>query len=306
MTNERAAVSEISQRRKSWRACLLFAVASASSLFISPALGAPGDTDALCLEAYADGQRARKSGALKQAQDALVLCGGESCPRALHGDCLRWLDEVEAAIPTVVFQISSTSGERLVGVQVSIDGGPTSELDGRALAFDPGEHVVSFELAGHRSLEQRLSFTEGEKLVVREVTLEPIAPPPARPLGSVVEDDAPGALDGQNAEPTTLPIWVGAGVGALGLAGFSYFGLTARSQDKELERCYPACPVEQVGRVEQAYRNANVSLGVGAVGVLVAAAWWVFTSPSEEDDAAKQARLEGSWGLTATGLTGRF
>jgi hypothetical protein len=160
-------------------------------------------------------------------------------------------------------------------------------------------------LAGHRSIEHHLSFTEGEKLVVREVTLEPAAMSPAPALEPAIEVEPPRAADGTTAEPTTLPIWIGAGVGTLGLAGFSYFALTAREQDRELGRCYPACPVQQVAQVERGYRNAHISLGVGAVGVLVATTWWVITS-NASDEAANLTRLEMSWGLTTTGLSGTF
>lgn len=306
MTNEPAAAFEAFQRRQTRRIRLFCVAVSAFTLFAVPVWGAPGDEDAQCLEAYADGQRARNAGELNEAKQAFVLCGGESCPTALHGDCLRWLDEVEAAMPTAVFHISSTSGERLSGVQVRIDGGAASELDGRALAFDPGEHVLSFESAGHRSLEQRLSFTEGEKLVVRKVTLEPIAGP-AVPPESAIEVAEPGAGNGHTEEHTTLPIWIGAGVGALGVAGFSYFALTARSQDQELAACYPSCPVAQVEQVERGYRNAHVSLGVGAVGVLVATTWWLVTSTgSNSDEAANLARPDVSWGLNSMGIHGRF
>jgi hypothetical protein len=103
-----------------------------------------------------------------------------------------------------------------------------------------------------------------------------------------------------------LPIRIGVGVGALGVAGFSYFGLSARSDDEALGGCYPRCSVERVEEVERGYRNAHISLGVGAVGVLVAVAWWVFGSgDSSAGDAKGRSFIEVSHGTTP-GLIGRF
>src|SRR5690606_32116468 len=103
------------------------------SLWVTPAFAAPADVQTQCLEAYTEGQRARKRGALAEAHEALAFCGGTSCPQALHADCLRWLDEVEAATPTSVFRVSDTTGQVLQGVQLSVNGGPRQRLDGRAV-----------------------------------------------------------------------------------------------------------------------------------------------------------------------------
>lgn len=289
--------------------------------FPAIARSAPKDNKEECLQAYTAGQRARNAGALVEAKRAFVFCGGASCPSALHGDCLRWLDEVEAATPTAVFQVVNPAGERLSGARVRVDSGSARELDGRALPFDPGQHVLTFELDGYKRLEQRFAITDGEKLVAVKVTLVPASE--GHTSDSVAADAvaadavAADAVAGdQGAAPsipaergdgtTSLPIWIGAGIGALGVAGFSYFGLSARSDDEALGNCYPACPVERVDEVERGYRNAHISLGVGAVGVLVAVAWWVFSSgDSEAANAASGPALSWSSGTTP-GLVGRF
>jgi hypothetical protein len=258
---------------------------------------------------------------LEEAKRAFVLCGGAACPSALHGDCQRWLDEVETAIPTVVFQVVNPAGERLSGARVRIDDGPARELDGRALAIDPGEHELTFELDGHQRLQQRFAFTEGEKLVAAKVTLVPkgkahesipvaAEPVPSGDPGAAERREARSSAPSPPAEhsdgASSLPIWIGAGIGALGVAGFSYFGLSARSDDEALGNCYPACPVERVDEVERGYRNAHISLGVGAVGVLVAVAWWVLSSgDSDAANAASGSALSLSSGTTP-GLVGRF
>ncbi len=68
------------------------------------------------------------------------------------------------------------------------------------------------------------------------------------------------------------------GVGALGLAGFGYFGLRGRSQEADLEDCRP-CSDERVSDVSKTYLAADISLGVGLLSLGVGA--YLFLTPTE-------------------------
>lgn len=281
-------------------------VISSMTLDAGALRAAPEVTKAQCLSAYEDGQRARRSGAFQQATAAFALCGGPSCPQALHADCQRWLDDVEVATPTSVFRVSSTRGDELHGVSISVDGGAAQKLEGRALAFDPGEHSIRFESPDHRPLERQFTFTEGEKLVVREVELEALQEPADDPPAARAEPVDGTAHEGSSSS-SGLPVWIGAGVGAAGLVGFSYFALTARADDRALAECTPNCSTAQVEQVERGYQRAHVSLAIGAAGVVGAAVWLLFGS---DDEPASRATvsvndLELYLGPT-TWLTGRF
>lgn len=254
----------------------LFAAIGSACLWVSPTLAAPEGVNAQCLESYAEGQRARKRGAFSAAHEAFTFCGGASCPQALHADCLRWLDEVEAATPTSVFRVVDASGQQLQGVRVSVNGGAKQRLNGRALTLDPGKHTLVFERNGYRPLTRSFTFSEGEKLVVREVQLKRTddAVTPAATVVARSNDSPPFPIE----RSTSLtPAWIGAGIGAAGFAGFAYFGLSARSDDRALDQCTPNCSEQRVEEVEQQYLWANVSLGVGAVGILGALAWVLFS-----------------------------
>jgi hypothetical protein len=55
------------------------------------------------------------------------------------------------------------------------------------------------------------------------------------------------------------------------LGAFTYFGMSARSEDRALDVCYPACAPDRVDSVRQRYLIANISLGAGitALGLAV-------------------------------------
>jgi hypothetical protein len=216
------------------------------------------------------------------------------------------LDETEAAIPTSVFRVSTSAGARLDSVGIRIDRGAEQELDGQAIAFDPGEHTIVFSRVGYRELERRFTFSEHEKLTQNEVLLEPLSPPQASPMsGPPVARTTGAAAD----EPRVglLPSWIAAGIGGAGFVSFAYFGSAARAGDRALDGCSPRCDVERVERVKRDYLVANVSAGVGAAGLFAAAAWLIFrpraTPPSARAGAEEALALQ--LGPVST-LTGRF
>lgn len=263
-----------------------------------------------CLAAYSEGQRARKGGEFGKARALLAQCGGASCPAALHGDCQRWLAEVESATPRSVFRVLSPSGDEIEGVQLAVDDAPHRPLDGRAIQFDPGEHWLEFQAPGFQKLRQKQSFVEGEPLVIRTVHLQPlaggeqVAAPKTSPQGGAraASLPAPEAATGS----TNLPIWLGVGAGAVGAAGFSYFGLEARRDEKALGSCSPDCADERVEGVEREYLLANVSLGIGVVGLLGAAAWLVFRPGQPASNDATAAGCELRVHSNSATLFGRF
>lgn len=280
---------------------------------VAPSLS--GGAAEQCLQAYSDGQRARKRGEFRKARELLALCGGVSCPTALHGDCQRWLSEVETATPTSVFRVVSSKGEELQDVQLAVDGGPAQVLDGRAVQFDPGEHTLEFTAPGHRPLRRQHSFVEGEKLVIHTVELQSLeSSVQAGPEGPGDTSSAGEATSGTTSEAasalpesgsSTVPLWLGVGAAAMGAGGFTYFGIEARADEKALSSCSPNCTNARVEQVEREYLLANISLGVGVVGLLGAAAWLVFT-PGQ----SRSSSSAGGWELRVDGnsatIFGRF
>jgi hypothetical protein len=236
----------------------------------------PSDTKAQCLGAYEEGQRQRKAGTLVQARETFTFCASDACPRALHGDCSRWLSEAVEATPKVVFRVSNSSGEELDGVRVRLDGGESRPAVEGPVELDPGVHVALLERADHRSSERRFTVSERETLTL-EVMLAPAVG--TRPALAATSQPGSGLGSTARAERQRLsltPIWIGAGLGAAGAASFTYFGLKARAADRSLDSCTPSCDKAKVESIERDYLLANVSLGAGVLGVLGAGAWALF------------------------------
>jgi len=271
---------------------LLGALVHALAVLGIPSLGLAQDNKAKCVDAYESGQRDRKQSALLQAKEAFSFCSSDACPTAMHGDCSTWLEEVEAAIPQCAFEVTDSKGARLNAVTVSVDLGPPHTLGAVPIALDPGAHLLVFEQAGYQEQRQNLVLAKRDS-VVRRVVLEPLPlPPAAMPAISpaIPPEPKPEALEGSSTAKN-WPAWVGLGVGSAGVASFAYFGLNGRSEDRALDACSPACSAEQVDSVRRDYLLANVSLGVGALGLLGAGAWLLF-APSPPRVAPRKAALD--------------
>jgi hypothetical protein len=245
-----------------------------------------------------------RSGDLLEAKKKLVFCGGAECPAVMHADCQQWLSSVEASMPTVVFQTSSATGAQPEAVHMSLDGAEAIALDGRALAVNPGEHEAVFEASGFRTSSRRLVVSEGEKLRREVVVLDPLPVPkvttelPAKRLLTTSEPakaPAPRRL--------TVPVIVAASGAVLASAGAFYFGLKARSDDRDLDHCTPSCTRDQVDHVKREYVLANLSIGLAVAGVTTAALLFVYSGKKSTPPTTTVGLNAGPdlLGLSATG-----
>jgi hypothetical protein len=240
---------------------------------------APGvalaDDKAGCLDASAKGQRLRASHQLVEAREQLRACAAAQCPAVVQSDCARWLDEVEAALPTVVVSAKSGAGVDLFDVQVSVDGKPVaSKLDGQAVAMNAGPHTFHFVGADGTSLEQQVMIKEGTKNqpVVAVLGAAPALPAPAPGVGTVPEAETAGSSG-----PWKTVGWVVGGVGVAGLGVGAVFGLVAIS-DKNAAHCLEnLCDPGKASDIKSAalisdvgWISGGVLLAAGAALVLLA------------------------------------
>ena len=288
-------------------ACAVAALACAGFPFAAAA----DDGVSQCMSSYEAGQRLRREGDLVGAAAELLVCGGPACPVRMQGDCQRWLDDVERSTPAVVFRVRAASGAWLGNVTASIDGAAPRRLDGRAIAMNPGEHVVVFERAGYRPLRTPVIVAEGEKLERRVITLEAMvasdlddisAPQGAAQLdpergseatsshalqsGSDMGRGRADAAETLPADPDGQSLWGPLAFGAVAVAGgigFAYFGMHAQSGEADLEQCTPNCSQSRVDDVKDDFLRSNVSLGVGIAGLVGAGLWLLLDRPSPAD-----------------------
>lgn len=267
---------------RGFRVSLFGVIAFVAALSPSVARGADPEKSA-CAEAYRDAQTRRRSGELRSARTSLVLCASDRCPAVLQPDCLRWLTEVEAAMPTLSFAAKGEEGEDLVDVRVLLDGEPLVDgLDGKAVAVDPGSHVVRFERGGAAPIERSVVVREGEQArVVTASWRRAPSPAPATPSPGEAEDPSSGP---------PVATWIFGGVGVAGLATFTALGLAGLQKRSALERdCYGACDASRVEAVKRQFVAADIALGIGALSLGVAT---VLLLTSRPKDGAKKDGVE--------------
>jgi hypothetical protein len=236
-----------------------------------------------CADAYEATQRERAAGHLLAARTAGIFCAQSSCPDVLREDCAKWAGELGASIPSLVVEARGASGELLSDVRVQADGALFSEhLDGRSREVDPGRHRFHFEAAGFVPVERELVVLEGHETQRLSVTLE-LEPKPLRPRPRM---------------PVPVASYALAGVGALGLASFAYFGLNGNHKKDQLSSCEPACPPSQRAPIQRDYLAADVSLGVSLVSLGVSA-WLALASQRAPKDQALELRAGSQGALLA-------
>jgi hypothetical protein len=231
--------------------------------------GARGDEESkkTCAAAFTAAQRLMRSGSLHEARKKLVLCGGPQCPALMRPDCQQWLANVEASIPTVVFQVYP---QPLEDLSLSLDGGDSFALDGRAISVDPGNHNVTFMAKGFLPVTKQLVILEGEKLQRETVVLEP-----APPSIEIAPKARPALVPPEKKSSLTWPLVVTLSGTALAGIGAVYFGVNARSDDRALQSCYGECSQQKVDHVRNEYLWANISMGVAAAGLATAVVLWL-------------------------------
>jgi hypothetical protein len=311
----RAAVTRAAVTRAALAAALLGAV-------LMPRAAAADDGLSQCMSSYEAGQRLRREGDLVGAASELLVCGGPACPVRMQGDCQRWLDDVERSTPAVVFRVRDGGGAWLADVTASIDGAAPRRLDGRAIAMNPGEHVVVFEREGYRPLRTPVIVAEGEKLERRVITLDAVvasdpsytpAPASGGATGTVQrlqpgvdpqrERAAGTGEDPVSAGPESSIPWGPVALGAVAVAGgvgFAYFGMHAQSGEADLEQCTPNCSQARVDDVKEDFLRSNVSLGIGIAGIVGAGLWLILDRPSSADAGPQTRAARSTFGFGPT------
>jgi hypothetical protein len=163
---------------------------------------------------------------------------------------------VTAALPSVIVRARTADGRDVLDVRVLVDGVLRARaLDGRALAIDPGPHVVRYERDGTASIDERVMIAESEQNRIVEVRFpEPFAAPPV---------PAP-----ERSRPAPVGAIVATSVSVLALGGFAVLGLTGQG---DYDRCKPSgCSQSDRDSLETRQTVARVLLGTGVVAAIVA------------------------------------
>src|SRR5580704_4789846 len=165
--------------RELLRAACAAGLAAAGVVLLGGTARAAGPTVAECLAASDASLMAGSDHQLRAERVALLTCASPSCPGEIRKECIRRVDEVTAAIPTLIFEAKDGAGNDLGAVKVTMDGALLAErLDGTALPIDPGEHTFVLETPGLPLVEKHFVLREGQKGRHETVTFVPPAPAP--------------------------------------------------------------------------------------------------------------------------------
>jgi hypothetical protein len=245
-------------------------------VLVAPASLAGDPTVADCIRANEMSISLRSNDHLREAREQLLVCAARSCPCEIRAQCERHLVDVNASIPSIVFEAKSAAGSDLSAVRVSMDGRPlVDRLEGTAIAIDPGSHSFHFESAGLPPLDKSFVLHQGEKERRERIVFAspaavagPQEPPatsrPEAPVAPAVRETPPSSWSSLK----TVGL-VTAGVGVVGIGIGAVFGLMATS-DKSNAKCDSNGYCDS-GPLHDARNHADASTaGFVAGGVLLA------------------------------------
>ncbi len=233
------------------------------------------------------------------------MCGRDVCPAIIRRHCGRWLEQIDASIPTVVFEARTGAAGQAVDVTdvaVAIDGTPTlATLNGQPLQVEPGEHELTYTRTGAAPLHAHVLLVAGEKNRRLVVDFPGIGP---RAASGPQARDAPTQARGEGSTSIRPAAWVFSGLAVAAGASFAYFGVTGKSDlDALRATCAGHCDESSVSAAWNKLVIADVSLAVGAVSVGLAT--WMFLTPRHSDAAPKDGSAATSGlllGPTARGF----
>jgi hypothetical protein len=279
---------------------------------------AANPTTAECVAAADSSLQLREQHKLRAARAQMLVCASASCPAAVQSECLRRVDQANAAIPTIVFEAKDGAGNDLSNVKVDMDGQPlTDRLDGSSVQVDPGEHHFHFTAPGGVVMDKTMVLREGEKERRERIVL---GATPAAPLATPVQPAPAGATapvsetasEDPGASRKTLAYVVG-GVGVAGLVVGTVFGLMASSSASSSKNECSASSCTNYSQSLSDYNTASTDGTISTVafiagGAAVAAgAILFFTAPTSASSGSTGSwwQLSPSVGGTGLGLSVR-
>ena len=262
--------------------CLGLAVSGISGHAAAQEQSAAAQEKLVCSQSFEQAQRLRNDTKYVAANQELLKCANPRCGDALFQECSKLYAELQAAIPSVVFQArDATNGQELVDVTVTLEGRTlTQQLDGKPVVVDPGSHKFTFLAPDAPPVEKLVVVRAGEKFRQIVVVLDlkssksaappPVAPPPrTEPVAS--------------SRHVPVGTWVLGGVGVVAIGTSLVLRAVGASDfDSLASSCAPTatCSQSDVDKVKQKYLFSNIALGVGAAA-LAGAVVVYFVQPRE-------------------------
>ena len=236
-----------------------------------------------CVRVHEGAQVLRKEGKLLDAREMFVQCAHATCPAIIRSECTKMSGQLAAAVPSVIFVIKQGDQE-VDEAEVFIDGEPMADpLDGRVKELDPGRHTIRVVVRGADPVTKTFLLRESEQRRRIEVAIAGAPKTPVRDIEPVDKGEP-----SRSGPPTAS--YALFGVGAAGLAAFTYFGLKGLSEEDKVESCTANCEPGAADDVRKKYYlPADIALVVGLVAI--GAGGYLWYADSQEPTASEAARV---------------
>ncbi len=262
---------------------------AACGCMLLPAFAWAADTATTeCLAASENAYKSAKEHKLLQERMQLLTCAAEHCPADVRKDCVQRMDDVNRAIPSIVFEVKDSAGNDLSDVKVTMDATRVAErLDGTAITLDPGRHKFTFEIAGRSPIEKEYVIVVSQKerretILVDSISAKAeVVPPTPGPQPRVSQESS--GLGSQK-----IVAIIAGSIGVVGVGVGSVFGLISKSKhDDAAQHCNGSICRDQQGidfktSAIHAGNVSTVAFVVGAAGLAGGAALW-FTAPHQRE-----------------------
>jgi hypothetical protein len=277
------------------------------------ALAARADPTEECIAANEKAIELRKAGKLLDARAETAKCALDACGADIRRVCAQRAEDINAVLPSVVFDVKDDQGSDIAGVRVMKDGRALENATISAVPLDPGEHRFVVEAPGRPPIERTIILREGERLRRERVLVTSGKPPdvvtPA-PAAPSTPAPRPPAADDRSSGSTMRIVGLGvAGVGVVGLVVGSVFGISAAGKWSDAKTqctsggrvgCDANDPAQETRRsAESAATLSTVFLVTGGV-LVVGGAVLYFTAPNGSTTAS--VRLSPVMGPRSAGL----
>jgi hypothetical protein len=231
----------------------------------------------------------RDNGKLRDAEELLISCARDACPKIVKDDCRKALADLRSQSPYLSVRLRDTAGNDVSGGEVTIDKKVVSQSDlTRGVLVDPGEHKVAAKHPTLGTAETLVVVARGDRLRTVPITLarSDAAPPkaPGKPSPSItpVTSGEKNRTAAYVVGATGLVIvGVGAALGAWGYAGYA-----------DLSRdCAPRCGDRGDAAKTRALAG-DITIATGLGTLVVATILWFLAPERTRTAAAYQFPVE--------------
>ena len=264
----------------------------ALALLVPTSVAADNLSKEACVDAHSRGQDARDQGKVTLARKLFLTCAQGGCPAAVQGDCARFADDLSNLQPTVIFVARDGNGNDLPNTTVYVDGAlVATNIDGRPVELDPGNHVVKFQNAGK---DEVLTVVIGSGEKGRVVTARFGSPTPAMSnptsTATVTKKSGPRTTQPKGA----MAIAIAGGVVAIAGGGLYFYGRSQIPSQCELStrECAapPGDPVFDDAKSAAGTMNIGmITAGVGVAALAGGLVWYFAGAKTVKESQTQQA-----------------